>query len=143
MSLRRFLQTVDSLEVIVSDNASDDETIEVLREFDDERLSVIRQPQNIGAIGNWNACLSAANGKYVTMLSDDDSVASFFLERCNTLITDDVDLRLIVTLGDVFDGPTGSRDPLLGVESCDLGYGKEQRYSRSSFAATFHRKCVR
>jgi glycosyltransferase involved in cell wall biosynthesis len=95
----------------VSDNASDDETIEVLGEFDDDRLIVVRQPENIGAIGNWNACLAAANGTYVTMLSDDDSVAPFFLERCNTLITDDVDLPLIVTLGDVFDGPTGLTRP--------------------------------
>ncbi len=82
-------QTVESFEVVVSDNASDDATPEVLGEFDDERLSVIRQPRNIGAIGNWNACLSAANGTYVTMLSDDDSVAPFFLARCNSLITDD------------------------------------------------------
>ena len=77
------------------------------------------------------------------MLSDDDSVAPFFLARCNSLITDDRDLSLVVTLGDVFDGPTGFSDPPLGVGSCDLGYIKEQRYSRSSFAATFRRKCVR
>ena len=104
-------QTVESFEVIVSDNASDDATLEVLGEFDDERLSVVRQPRNIGPIGNWNACLSAANGTYVTMLSDDDSVAPFFLARCNSLITDDCDLSLVVTLGDVFDGPTGLTRP--------------------------------
>ena len=104
-------QTVESFEVVVSDNASDDATPEVLGEFDDERLSVVRQPRNIGPIGNWNACLAAANGTYVTMLSDDDSVAPFFLARCNSLITDDRDLSLVVTLGDVFDGPTGLTRP--------------------------------
>ena len=104
-------QTVESFEVVVSDNASDDATPEVLGEFDDDRLKVIRQPRNIGAIGNWNACLSAANGTYVTMLSDDDSVAPFFLARCNSLITDDRDLLLVVTLGDVFDGATGFTRP--------------------------------
>src|SRR4051794_21473138 len=106
-------QTVDSFEVIVSDNASDDGTIEMLAEFDDERLSVVSQPRNIGAIGNWNACLSAANGTYVTMLSDDDRVAPFFLQRCDALITDDADLALIVALGDVFDGPTGFTRPAI------------------------------
>lgn len=104
-------QTVESFEVVVSDNTSDDATPEVLGEFDDDRLNVIRQPRNIGPIGNWNACLSAASGTYITMLSDDDSVAPFFLARCNSLITDDVDLSLIVTLGDVFDGPTGFTRP--------------------------------
>jgi glycosyltransferase involved in cell wall biosynthesis len=30
------------------------------------------QPTNVGMMGNWNACLNAASGKYFLMLSDDD-----------------------------------------------------------------------
>ena len=41
-------------------------------------------------------------GTYVVMLSDDDSVTAHFLERCSSLITDDIDLSVIVALGDVF-----------------------------------------
>jgi hypothetical protein len=106
-------QTFGDLEVVVSDNASDDETVEVLREFSDQRLVVLRQPVNIGAVGNWNACLATASGAYIVMLSDDDSVAPHFLERSSALITEDVDLPVIVTLGDVYDSSTGLTRPAL------------------------------
>ena len=104
-------QTFRSFEVIVSDNASDDDTAGVLGQLSDERLTVVRQHRNIGAIGNWNACLAAANGAYVVMLSDDDSVAPHFLERCSAVITDDVDISVVVALGDVLDARTGLRQP--------------------------------
>jgi glycosyltransferase involved in cell wall biosynthesis len=102
-------QTFRSFEVIVSDNASVDETASVLGQLSDERLSVVRQPHNIGATGNWNACVAGANGTYIVMLSDDDSIASHFLERCGALVTDDVDVPVIVALGDVLDARTGLR----------------------------------
>ena len=102
-------QSFHSFEVIVSDNASDDDTAGVLGQLSDERLIVVRQRRNIGATGNWNACLAAANGTYIVMLSDDDSIASHFLDRCSALVTDDVDLSVIAALGDVYDAPTGLR----------------------------------
>src|SRR4029434_4251541 len=51
-------QTFSSFEVLVSDNASEDETAEVLRQFSDQRLAIIRQPRNIGPIANWTACVA-------------------------------------------------------------------------------------
>ena len=104
-------QTFRSFEVIVSDNASDDDTAGVLDRLSDERLIVVRQRRNIGATGNWNACVAAANGSYIVILSDDDSIASHFLERCSALATDDVDISVVVALGDVLDAHTGLRQP--------------------------------
>ena len=104
-------QSVTSFEVIVSDNASSDETGEVLRQFSDQRLTVLRQRSNIGPIRNWNACLAAARGAYIVMLSDDDSVAPHFLERCSALITNDVAIPVVVSLGDVFHAETGFSQP--------------------------------
>jgi glycosyltransferase involved in cell wall biosynthesis len=96
-------QTFSSFEVLVSDNASDDETAEVLRQFSDQRLVIIRQPRNIGPTANWNACVAAARGSYIVMLSDDDIVAPHLLERCSALISSHSDLAVIVTLGDVVE----------------------------------------
>ena len=55
-------QSYRRFEVLVSDNASSDETAMVLDQFSDERLRVVRQPRNIGATANWNACLAEARG---------------------------------------------------------------------------------
>lgn len=65
-------QTYPNLEIIVSDNASTDDTPQVIAEYTDPRIRFIRQPENLGMAGNWNACLRAATGEYFLLLSDDD-----------------------------------------------------------------------
>jgi len=102
-------QEFGSFEVIVSDNASSDETADVLTQFSDRRLIVIRQPRNLGPIGNWNACLEAANGVYIVILSDDDTVTTSLLERCGALIGTEDNIPVVVALGDVFEPQTGIR----------------------------------
>ncbi|MBR0696597.1 glycosyltransferase family 2 protein [Bradyrhizobium lablabi] len=75
-------QTYNNIEVLVSDNASLDDTENVLRQFDDKRLRVLRQETNIGLLPNWNACLAAAGGEYVFFVSDDDRISQWLVERC-------------------------------------------------------------
>lgn len=75
-------QSYDNIEVLVSDNASSDDTENVLEEFSDRRLRVVRQKTNIGLLPNWNACLAAARGEYIVFVSDDDRISPRFVERC-------------------------------------------------------------
>ncbi len=65
-------QTHKQIEIIVSDNASTDDTALRMQEIGDPRLVFIRQPENLGMVGNFNACLKAASGALFLMLSDDD-----------------------------------------------------------------------
>ncbi|HUP15147.1 MAG TPA: glycosyltransferase family A protein [Acidimicrobiia bacterium] len=61
------------LELVVSDNANDDSTPQVLDSFAaDPRLRVLRQPQVISVVENWNRALEAATGDYLLMIGDDD-----------------------------------------------------------------------
>jgi glycosyltransferase involved in cell wall biosynthesis len=101
-------QTYANFEVLVSDNASVDDTAMMLKEFDDPRLRVIRQPENIGLLPNWNACLSAAKGEYISVVSDDDLVSPSFLERSATLIRQEPDLPIVVVQSDVQFFPEGT-----------------------------------
>lgn len=66
------------LEVVVSDNASSDETIELPRKYRDVRVRWFRQDVDLGMVGNWNFCVDAARGERVLLLSDDDFVAPGF-----------------------------------------------------------------
>ena len=93
-------QTYDNIEVLVSDNASTDDTEAVLREFDDKRLRVLRQENNIGMHPNWNACLAAARGEYVVFVSDDDRISPWFLERCVGAIKQS-QVPVVIALSDV------------------------------------------
>jgi len=91
-------QTYQHFEILVSDNASTDETQQVLREFSDRRLRIVRQQTNIGLLPNWNACLAGARGDYVIFLSDDDRIAPWLLERCIGLVEKDRQIPIVITL---------------------------------------------
>lgn len=94
-------QTYPDFEVLVSDNASADETPEVLKSFDDPRLRVVRQASNIGLMPNWNACIAEARGDYIVFVPDDDRIAPWMLARCAALLTKDPALVMVVALNDL------------------------------------------
>ncbi|HEX2679437.1 MAG TPA: glycosyltransferase family 2 protein [Polyangiales bacterium] len=65
-------QTHTDLEIVISDNASTDDTVARLSQLRDPRVVLLRQETNIGMAGNWSACLAAATGELFLLLSDDD-----------------------------------------------------------------------
>ncbi|HEV3305049.1 MAG TPA: glycosyltransferase family 2 protein [Candidatus Sulfotelmatobacter sp.] len=71
------------VELIISDNASRDETPLVVQDFVARGLTVryIRNPQNIGADANFLQCFEQARGKYVWIFSDDDLIVPGGLAR--------------------------------------------------------------
>lgn len=73
-------QSFGDIEVLVSDNASDDDTAAAVGSLSDPRLRFVRQPTNLGMIGNWNWLLSEARGSAFLLLSDDDLLAEGALE---------------------------------------------------------------
>lgn len=79
-------QSLESLEVVVSDDASPDRTVERLREIRDPRLRLHVQPQNTGVWKNWSTALGMARGKYVVFLGDDDQLSRGFAANLATLL---------------------------------------------------------
>jgi len=95
-------QTYPNFEVIVSDNASTDETQEVLKSFRDRRLRIVKQKENIGLLPNWNACLAQASGEYIVIVSDDDRIKPWLLERTVALARIDPKIPIIIALFDIY-----------------------------------------
>jgi glycosyltransferase involved in cell wall biosynthesis len=65
-------QDFEDVEIIVSDNASEDDTAAYVASIDDPRLRYERTGENIGLFGNLSRCLSLGTGRYRVMLPDDD-----------------------------------------------------------------------
>jgi glycosyltransferase involved in cell wall biosynthesis len=65
--------------LVVTDDASPDDTEAVVRSFDDPRIVYRRNPANLGVPGNWGAALQLARGEYVCFLMDDDHYDPTFL----------------------------------------------------------------
>ncbi len=75
-----FDQLVDEprVELIVSDNASPDETLAVVNDFIDQGLRVryLHNATNLGADANILRCFESARGNYVWIVGDDDVLAA-------------------------------------------------------------------
>lgn len=100
--LSALAQSYQRYEIIVSDNASTDQTAGLLSQFSDPRLRVITQERNLGPIPNWNFCVTEAKGDYIVIIPDDDRIAPWMLDRCMSLIRTDPNLAVVVGIGDVY-----------------------------------------
>jgi glycosyltransferase involved in cell wall biosynthesis len=114
-------QTYPHFEVIVSNNASSDDTRSVLGEFSDARLQVINQDTNIGMHPNWNACLANAKGDYIVFVSDDDRIAPWMLERCAHLIRQQPQLSTVIALSNIHAASLGRTKPARANRLRDTG----------------------
>jgi len=67
-------QTYKNIEIIVSDNCSDDRTKEICMKLakKDKRIKYYNQSRKISAIANFNFTLSKAKGEFFMTASDDD-----------------------------------------------------------------------
>lgn len=65
-------QSYSNLIVHVSDNASSDETIQIVESMANPRIILHRNDENIGAEGNFNNCIRLAEGKYTAIFHADD-----------------------------------------------------------------------
>jgi glycosyltransferase involved in cell wall biosynthesis len=65
-------QSSPDVEIIVSDNASTDDTEEYVHSIDDPRVRYERLEENIGLFGNLTRALRLGTGRYRMMLPDDD-----------------------------------------------------------------------
>jgi glycosyltransferase involved in cell wall biosynthesis len=74
------VQSFQDFELLVSDNASTDDTAAIVERIEDPRLRSVRHDSDIGPTANFNACLRAAEGEFVLLLCDDDVLHPQFLE---------------------------------------------------------------
>jgi glycosyltransferase involved in cell wall biosynthesis len=95
-----FAQTYQNIEVLVSDNASTDDTLEVLQSIDDRRLRILRNLEDIGAAENFANCIREARGDYLVLVSDDNTLDSLFLEKCARLIRQKPELPIVLAAFD-------------------------------------------
>ena len=67
-------QTVKNIQIIVSDDASDDDTVRICRQYAAQHgnIKIIQQERNVGAFANAKAVLDAADTEYFMQRDDDD-----------------------------------------------------------------------
>lgn len=92
-SLRSVLvQDLSDAEIVLVDNCSTDRTCEVaatsLRDF--PRSRIVRNPSNVGRVGNWNRCIDEAKGTFVKFMFTNDVLMPGALQRLlESVVRDD------------------------------------------------------
>lgn len=75
-------QTYTNLEIIVLDDASDDNSFEVMERFaEDSRFSFHESELRLGIPGSWNAVSKLARGEYVKLVCADDRISPSLVAR--------------------------------------------------------------
>ena len=77
-------QSFTDFTLLISDNASTDETRRICEEFAarDSRVRYVRHPKNMGAPRNWNYVAEAAVGEYFKWATGNDRCSPDMLARC-------------------------------------------------------------
>jgi glycosyltransferase involved in cell wall biosynthesis len=76
-------QTFSDFEVLIVDDRSSDETVNIAKEYADRdrRIQVRINERNLGLVGNWNRCVELAQGEWIKFVHQDDSLEPECLER--------------------------------------------------------------
>ncbi|MBN1172848.1 MAG: glycosyltransferase family 2 protein [Micromonosporaceae bacterium] len=101
-------QDHERIELVISDNASTDETSEVCRDLarSDRRIVYHRHPENIGLLNNFTHTIALARGEFFRWIGDDDRLEPAFVTQCLGEFAADP-RRILVTTQVAYTGPQG------------------------------------
>ena len=127
-SLKR--QTHTSFEVLVVDNGSRDDSIDIVRRLAPEAI-IVPQTRNLGFAGGVNAGVRAARGSWIAVLNNDTEAAEDWLEEVAAAIERHADAAFLACR--ILD--FNNRHRLYSAGDCFLragfGYRRGQELSES------------
>lgn len=103
-------QTYDNLEIIISDNASTDNTLALLQEFNDPRIKIYKNSKNIGAENNFSKCVELADGEYIAIFHADDLYLPDMVQKQVEAFQDNPSIGAVFTLANY----ANDRDKVIG-----------------------------
>jgi glycosyltransferase involved in cell wall biosynthesis len=97
------------IELVISDNASTDDTEEVCRTLAraDDRIVYHRQARNVGLLNNFVHAIRVARGSFFRWIGDDDWMAPDYVSRCLESFAED-ERRVLVTTRLAYTSPDGT-----------------------------------
>lgn len=84
-------QTYEGFELIISDNASTDETPRICREYTarDPRIQYHRNDTNLGQLANFKRVMDLARGEFFMLAADHDDWEKEYISRCVEVLDND------------------------------------------------------
>lgn len=98
-------QTYQNIEIVVVDDGSTDNTIEILNKIHDDRIRIVRHPKNKGVTAAKNTGLDNIKGEWFVFVDSDDEIVP---EAIETLIKIPLEFDPTITAVDSGEFDTGS-----------------------------------
>lgn len=124
-------QTIQEIEIIVVDDCSSDNSIEIIQQIQDDRLKLLINDNNLGVSATRNLAIKEAQGKWIAVLDADDWYSPNRLERLIQIATEnngDIVADNLYLIDQEQDLPWGT---LLGQNQ-----GSIQKISAAEFVAS-------
>jgi glycosyltransferase involved in cell wall biosynthesis len=74
-------QTYSNLEIVITDDASKDDTLDIVRGYEDSRIKILTNKKNLGISGNMNKGILSSKGKYIAIMDADDWSYPYRIEK--------------------------------------------------------------
>lgn len=113
-------QTYTNLEIIVLDDCSNDKSIDIVNEFSDSRIKVIRNEVNLKQPRTRNKGLKVALGKYIANMDADDISSLDRIEKQVSYMENNPDVDICGTFAKMFGDVKLSRVTKRPVDDEDI-----------------------
>ena len=126
-------QDYDNFQLLITDNASTDQTENICREFAkaDKRVVYIRNERNLGAGPNYNLGFNLTTGKYFKWCASDDLLSPNYVSACVAVLEANEDAVLAYGYTQTID--VGGRPIPL------VGRGMKEQTGSDGLARRFHK----
>ncbi|MCL2246327.1 MAG: glycosyltransferase [Lentimicrobiaceae bacterium] len=93
-------QTYQNLEIIICDDKSTDNTVDILKTYSDPRIRLVLNEVNKGVMDNYNIALSSATGMFVKIQCADDLYAADCIEKEVAVFMENKDKNIVMVTSD-------------------------------------------
>ncbi len=119
-TLQSILAQGDAYPIIVSDDRSDDDTLEVVQQLAGDRVRRLVNTERLGLAGNWNRCVESSSTPFVAIVHQDDVLRTGHIAGHDAVISRMPDVGLIASASRTIDD-AGREVPAAVVDRGGLG----------------------
>ena len=96
-------QTYENFQICIVDNNSTDNKVNIVKQFNDKRIKLYLNKENIGALNNFSRCLDLAHSTYFILLPCDDILEKNYLNTFIPILEKNNDICLAFGKTEIID----------------------------------------
>lgn len=96
-------QTYQNFEIVITDDGSSDNTVDIIKKFSDSRIKLFVFEENKGACSALNNCIINSEGKYVACLNSDDVWEPDKLEKQVKFLDENPEAAVVFSKAEIID----------------------------------------